>query len=224
LAQKLSGVTLPCRYRHRLDGGELLISTGVSAAMEIGKSLAFYARTEPSTKGNQGSKGNTMRKRFKWQICGMLLPAALVPAALAGLAVSATQASAQALDPSTTMVQASPASASVGQAVTLTAEVSCPADPSTGLGVTFFDGSNLLATVPVDSTGDASLATNFSAAGSHVITAAYNGDSNCAASNNTTTVDVTSSPTSPGLLGPVLGDINIGNYTYNDINSHNKSS
>jgi hypothetical protein len=26
------------------------------------------------------------------------------------------------------------------------------------------------------------------------------------------------------LIGPVLGDINIGNYTYNDINSHNKSS
>jgi len=202
------------------DGGELLISTGVSAALESGKSLTFYARAKPSTTGNQGSKGNTMRKRFKWQICGML-----VPAALAGLAVSATQASAQALDPSTTMVQASPASANVGQAVTLTAEVSCPADPSTGLGVTFFDGSNLLATVPVDSTGDASLATNFSATGSHVITAAYNGDSDCAASNNTTTVDVTSAPASPSLIGPVLGDINIGNnYTYNEINSHNKSS
>ncbi len=115
-----------------------------------------------------------MRKRFKWQICRILLPAALVPATLAGLAVSATQASAQALDPSTTMVQASPASA---------------------------------------------------ATGSHVITAAYNGDSNCAASNNTTTVDVTSAPASPSLIGPVLGDINIGNnYTYNDINSHNKSS
>jgi hypothetical protein len=163
-----------------------------------------------------------MRKWFKWQICRILLPAALVPAALAGLAVSAT---AQALDPSTTMVQASPASPSVGQAVTLTAEVSCPADPSTGLGVTFFDGSNLLATVPVDSTGDGSLTTNFSATGSHVITAAYNGDSNCAASNNTTTVNVTSSPTSPGLIGPVLGGINIGNnYSYNEINSHNKSS
>ena len=166
-----------------------------------------------------------MRKRFKWQICRILLPAALVPAALAGLAVSATQASAQALDQSTTTVQASPASANVGQAVILTAEVSCPADPSTGLGVTFFDGSNLLATVPVDSTGDASLTTNFSATGSHVITAAYNGDSNCAASNNTATVNVTSTPTSPGLIGSVLGDINIGNnYTTNEINSNNKSS
>ena len=178
-----------------------------------------------------------MTKWSKWQIGRILLPAALAPAALAGLAVSATQASAQALDPSSTTVQASPASASVGQAVTLTAEVSCPADPSGGLGVTFFDGSNLVATVPVDSTGAGSLTTNFSATGSHVITAAYNGDTDCAASNNTTTVDVTTPPTPPappappdppapsGLIGPVLGGINIGNsYTYNEINSHNKSS
>ena len=172
-----------------------------------------------------------MTKWFNRQIGRILLPAALVPAALAGLAVSATQASAQALDPTSTTVQASPASASVGQAVTLTAEVSCPADPSGGLGVTFFDGSNLVATVPVDSSGNGSLTTNFSATGSHVITAAYNGDTDCAASNNTTTVDVTSPPTPPappapsGLIGPVLGGINIGNsYTYNEINSHNKSS
>jgi Bacterial Ig-like domain (group 3) len=170
---------------------------------------------------------------FRSQKCRILLPAAaLVPAALAVLAVSATQASAQALDSSSTTVQASPASASVGQAVTLTAEVSCPADPSSGLGVTFFDGSNLLATVPVDSTGDGSLTTNFSTTGSHVITAAYNGDSDCAASNNTTTVDVTSSPTPPtppSLIGNVgslisnAGSIKLGNnYTSNEINSHNK--
>jgi hypothetical protein len=40
--------------------------------------------------------------------------------------------------------------------------------------------------VPVDSAGDGSLTTNFSATGSHVITAAYNGDSDCAASNRFT--------------------------------------
>jgi len=178
-----------------------------------------------------------MRKCFRWQMCRILLPAALVPAALAGLAVSATHASAQALDQSSTTVQASPASASVGQAVTLTVQVSCPADPSGGLGVTFFDGSNLLATVPVDSTGAGSLATNFSTTGSHVITAAYNGDSDCAASNNTTTVDVASSPTPPtppvppsliGNVGSLIGNtgsINFDNsYSSNEINSHNKSS
>ena len=172
-----------------------------------------------------------MRKCSRWQLRRILLPAALVPAALAGLAVSATQASAQPLDSTSTTVQASPASATVGQAVTLTVQVSCPADPSGGLGVTLFDGSNLLATVPVDSTGAGSLSTNFSATGSHVITAAYNGDTDCAASNNTTTVDVTSPPAPPappapsGLIGTVLGGINIGNsYTYNEINSHNKSS
>jgi Bacterial Ig-like domain (group 3) len=182
---------------------------------------------------NQGSQGNIMRKCFWWQMCRILVPAALVPAALAGLAVSAPQASAQTLDQSTTTVQASPASPSVGQAVTLTVQVSCPADPSGGLGVTFFDGSNLLATVPVDSTGAGSLATNFSTTGSHVITAAYNGDSDCAASNNTTTVDVASSPTPPvppSLIGNVgslignTGNINFdNNYSSNEINSHNKS-
>jgi hypothetical protein len=156
------------------------------------------------------------------------------------LAVSATQASAQPLNPSSTTVQATPASATVGQAVTLTVQVSCPADPSGGLGVTLFDGSNLLATVPVDSTGAGSLATNFSTTGSHVITAAYNGDSDCAASNNTTTVDVASSPTPPtpptppvppsliGNVGSLIGNtgsINFdNNYSSNEINSHNKSS
>ena len=178
-----------------------------------------------------------MRKCSRRRMRRILLPAALVPAALAGLAVSATQASAQPLDQSSTTVQATPASATVGQAVTLTVQVSCPADPSGGLGVTLFDGTNLLATVPVDSTGAGSLNTNFSATGSHVITAAYNGDSDCAASNNTTTVDVTSSPTPPtpppppslignvgGLIGSA-GNINFGNnYSSNDINSHNKSS
>jgi Bacterial Ig-like domain (group 3) len=175
-----------------------------------------------------------MRKCSRWQLGRILLPAALVPAALAGLAVSATQASAQPLDSTSTTVQASPASATVGQAVTLTVQVSCPADPSGGLGVTLFDGSNLLATVPVDSTGAGSLSTNFSATGSHVITAAYNGDSDCAASNNTTTVDVTSSPAPPappsliGNVGSLVGNagpINLGNnYSSNEINSHNKSS
>lgn len=163
-------------------------------------------------------------------MCRILVPAALAPAALAGLAVSATQASAQPLNPTSTTVQASPASATVGQAVTLTVQVSCPTDPSGGLGVTLFDGSTLLATVPVDSTGDGSLSTNFSTTGSHVITAAYNGDSDCAASNSTTTVDVTSAPTPPAPPAPPslignLGSINLGsNYSDNEINSHNKSS
>jgi hypothetical protein len=141
-----------------------------------------------------------MRKWFKWQTSRILLPAALVPAVLAGLAVSATQTSAQVLNPTVTTVQATPVAALAGQTVTLTAEVSCSADPSGGLGVTFFDGSNLIATVPVDSSGDASLVTSFATTGNQVITAAYNGNSNCAASSGTTTIGVTVLCPYPGEL------------------------
>jgi hypothetical protein len=169
-----------------------------------------------------------MRKWFRWQIGRILLPAALVPVTLAGLAVSATQASAQ-VD-STTTVTASPMVAGVGQSVTLTAEVTCAGDPSGGLGLSFSDGPNLIATVPVDSSGDASLTTTFSTAGTHTITASYDGNSNCYASYSTMTVTVTAVPIPPGLIGIILGGINIGNrytynsYTFNEINSHNKSS
>jgi hypothetical protein len=149
-----------------------------------------------------------MRKLLKWQANRILLSTALVPAvlglglglALAGLAISATQASAQVLNPSVTMVQATPAAALAGQTVILTAEVSCSVDPSGGLGITFFDGANLIATAPVDSSGDASLVTSFATTGAQTITAAYNGNSNCAASSATTTIDVT-------VLCPYSGEL-----------------
>ena len=64
--------------------------------------------------------------------------------------------------PSTTTVQASPASATTGEQVVLTATVTCPGFPPTGgLGVTFFDGPDLLDTVPVNVGGQASLTTSF---------------------------------------------------------------
>lgn len=98
---------------------------------------------------------------------------------------------------SSTTVTATPQSAQVGASVQLAATVDCSADPTGGLGVTFFDGSNELNTVPVNANGQASLNTTFSTVGSHTITAAYNGNSECDASNNTTTVQVTSAPTPP---------------------------
>jgi hypothetical protein len=178
-----------------------------------------------------------MGKLLNWQISRILLSAALVPSALAGVALSATQASAQPLDASTTTVEATPVTAGSGQAVTLTAEVGSPADPSGGAGVTFFDGSTLLGTAPVDSSGDASLTTSFPATGTQDIRAAYNGNTDCAASNAATTVDVTSMPILPGLLGIRTGDtgnrynynvnyitIKNNNYTSNAINSYNKKS
>ncbi|MGP4018421.1 Ig-like domain-containing protein [Saccharopolyspora sp. 5N708] len=135
------------------------------------------------------------------------------------MAAFAPQAAAQAVN-STTTVQASPASATVGQQVVLSATVSCPGFTPGGLGVTFFDGPDILDTVPLNASGNASLTTAFSTVGSHEITSAYNGDENCGASNDTTTVQVSSAPTPPtppscdcGLLNLIIGDINFGPYT-----------
>lgn len=100
--------------------------------------------------------------------------------------------------PSSTTVTATPQSTEIGIAVQLQATVDCPADPTGGLGVTFFDGGDELDTVPVNANGQAGYTATFTTAGTHTITAAYNGNAECDASNNTTTVQVTSVPNSPG--------------------------
>ncbi|WP_018384045.1 Ig-like domain-containing protein [Wenjunlia vitaminophila] len=117
---------------------------------------------------------------------------------LGALAAVVTFASpAAAAESSTTTVQASPSSVTAGQAVELSAKVSCPTDPSGGLGVTFFDGGDILSTVPVTSSGDAAYTAHLSTVGSHTITAAYNGNTACNASSAETTVVVSAAPTPP---------------------------
>ncbi len=86
----------------------------------------------------------------------------------------------------------------MGQQVVLTTTVTCPGfPPQGGLGVTFFDGPTLLDTVPVIASGQASLTTSFTTEGAHEITASYNGNGTCGASNATTTVQVSGAPTTP---------------------------
>ncbi|MFC9154642.1 Ig-like domain-containing protein [Streptomyces bauhiniae] len=121
--------------------------------------------------------------------------------------------------PSSTTVTASPQSTAVNSPVQLLATVDCPSDPTGGLGVTFFDGSDLLDTVPVNANGQASYTASFTTTGSHTITAAYNGNTDCDASNSTTNVQVTAAPTPPdptpgfcllacgGLINFSVGDI-----------------
>ncbi|MFC4494870.1 Ig-like domain-containing protein [Streptomyces ovatisporus] len=118
-----------------------------------------------------------------------------VVTALVAVVAFATPAAAQ--EPSTTTVQAVPASVAVGAPVELVATVSCPNDPSGGLGVTFFDGGEILATVPVGADNTATHTATFDTAGTRTITAAYNGNGECFASNDTTTVTVSESPTPP---------------------------
>jgi hypothetical protein len=67
-----------------------------------------------------------------------------------------------------------------GQAVTFMATLAA-IEPGAGTPagtVTFRDGNVVLATVAVGAGGTATFATSFAAAGGHVITAVYNGDSN----------------------------------------------
>ncbi|WP_411575148.1 Ig-like domain-containing protein [Streptomyces fradiae] len=128
---------------------------------------------------------------------------AVTSAAMAVVLGTATSAAAA---PSSTSVIALPASTTVGSPVQLTATVSCDSDPSGGLGMSFFDGGDLLGTVPVAANGQAAHTTSFTTVGQHTITAAYNGNDGCDASNGTAAVQVSSStpPPSPGLPGLCL--------------------
>jgi hypothetical protein len=78
--------------------------------------------------------------------------------------------------------------AATGQSVTFTASVSVLA-PGMGLPggtVTFKDGNTILGTAQVNpNSGNATFTTSFAAAGGHVITAVYSGDSNFAGSSQT---------------------------------------
>ncbi len=155
--------------------------------------------------------------------------AGLLVAVAAAATVMSLAPTAAAADPSSTTVQATPSSATVGQLVTLDATVTCSSDPSGGLGVSFFDGPDLLATAPVSADGHSSLTTGFTATGTHTITAAFNGDDGCSASNDTTTVTVSQAPAPPadnpgcllcGLIGFHVGDIK----NEVNVNSHNVTS
>ncbi|MFF4659374.1 Ig-like domain-containing protein [Streptomyces sp. NPDC001381] len=145
---------------------------------------------------------------------------AVALAAVVGLASPAVAAPTT----STTSVTASPAAAYAGAYVTLNVTVTCEGDPSGNpLGVTFFDGADPLEpNAAVGPDGKAVKTVKFTTPGSHVITAAYNGNDNCFASSGKTTVEVTALPTPPtppangfcflvcSLIGFSVG--NIGNH------------
>jgi hypothetical protein len=87
----------------------------------------------------------------------------------------------------TTNLGAAAASVIRGQSVVFTATVAAVA-PGAGVPtgtVTFLDGNTVLATVPLDATGQARVRIRFRTAGTHTIRAVYNGDGNFAASAQT---------------------------------------
>jgi hypothetical protein len=97
-----------------------------------------------------------------------------------------------------------------GQAVTFTARVAAVA-PGAGTPsgtVTFKDGSVILGTVAVGTGGTATLTTSFAAAGGHVITAVYNGDSSFEASRQALTEQVNAPVTRTATATILLASIN----------------
>jgi len=79
--------------------------------------------------------------------------------------------------PSTTTLTASPNPVTVGGTVLLTATVTAQSSLLPTGTVTFYDGVRLLATQPLNASGVATFSISSLPAGSHPITAAYNGDS-----------------------------------------------
>jgi virginiamycin B lyase len=75
------------------------------------------------------------------------------------------------------------AAPAVGQSVHLTATVTSPAGTPGGT-VTFFDGTTAIGTAGLDASGHAVLATVFQTAGSHTVTAVFNGASGFAPSRS----------------------------------------
>jgi hypothetical protein len=91
-----------------------------------------------------------------------------------------------------TAVTASAGTSVYGQSVTFTATVSA-GSPVPGT-VTFRDGSSTLRTVPLDGSGHASYTTAGLGAGSHTITAVYNGNSTCQPGSGSTSLTVSPAP------------------------------
>ena len=91
-------------------------------------------------------------------------------------------------------VTAALASIAYGETVSLLATVGTP-----GGTITFYDGTALLATVPVDGTGMATLTTSDLSVGSHSITAAYSGDADYIGVRSASTTE-TVAPTSTQMV------------------------
>ncbi len=88
--------------------------------------------------------------------------------------------------PTTTTLTTSTNPVTVGQPVTLTAEVASAAPTPSG-SVTFYDGTRALGTSAVDSEGKATLMVKDFTTGTHPLTAVYSGDTNFASSTSTVT-------------------------------------
>ncbi|WP_263416406.1 Ig-like domain repeat protein [Terriglobus albidus] len=108
---------------------------------------------------------------------------------------------------STTSVTASPATINQGQNVTFTATVSGSGTVPTGT-VAFYDGTTLLGSAALNSSGTATLSTTAVPVGANSVRASYAGDATYAASSSTVSVQVYGVPTV--VLTPSSASLNLG--------------
>jgi len=100
---------------------------------------------------------------------------------------------------STTTLTSSVNPASVGQAVTFAARVTTTSAIATGT-IQFRDGSTNLATVTLDSTGQASFTTTTLAPGNHTMRAVYSGDGNFQSSTSSSLTQTVNASTTTTLI------------------------
>jgi hypothetical protein len=108
---------------------------------------------------------------------------------------------------STTTLSASQNPAPYGQSLNLTATVAIPSGTATG-NVSFFDGATLLGTAAVDGSGHATFSLGTPNAGTHSLSASYEGDS--AASESSGTLSLVINPLAPVLSWTKPADIIFG--------------
>ena len=98
---------------------------------------------------------------------------------------SSVALSAESLNSTTTSLIVAPTQASTGTPVSLSGTVAPASGSATPTGdLSFFDGSTVLATLPVNSSGKASFSSASFAVGTHSFTAVYSGDANNLASTS----------------------------------------
>jgi hypothetical protein len=93
----------------------------------------------------------------------------------------------------------------VGQTETLTATVTSPAGTPSGT-VTFFDGTTVLGTAPLDANGQTSLAVSLGA-GTHPLMASFSGTGAFAASTSAVLTETVTSLNTPPSLAPLADQI-----------------
>ncbi|MEO6803593.1 MAG: choice-of-anchor tandem repeat GloVer-containing protein [Granulicella sp.] len=98
-------------------------------------------------------------------------------------------------------------SAGTGMTIALTAKVSATAGTPTGI-VTFYNGSAVLGTATLDTTGTATLQTNFSVAGVYTLTASYGGGGAITGSISAPIAETVVTPTLSASFSP--GTLTIG--------------